>query len=194
MEREILEKGITSSLKKWKGIVDVRPLRDEDRERILAIENDAEGRSLMGLGKVVNTGVQMVLSRKLVYVAMTNLDFDWGCHTTLLLKKGDEVVGEEIRDEKAIAELSERKDVWFMHRNFVVYKDKVCFPQDIMNKVCHFEIPPLKAEWDHILEDEFPFSIIFANPATPCDLFLKETYFEGRDERGLGTILVGLTP
>jgi hypothetical protein len=35
------------------------------------------------------------------------------------------------------------------------------------------------------------YPIIYANPSTFSDVFLKKQYFRGLDERGLGTILVG---
>jgi hypothetical protein len=69
----------------------------------------AEERALMGLGKVVNTGVLEVLDQDLVYAALTDMDFDWGDEARLVLKKGDEVVGEAVRDEGVIAELSKKK-------------------------------------------------------------------------------------
>ncbi|MGE5839640.1 MAG: hypothetical protein ACM34H_06870 [Deltaproteobacteria bacterium] len=192
MDKFEADRFIIDALRQVKGIVDAVRLSDQDRKRILQIEDDAERRSLMGLGKVTNTGVRAVADCDLVYVALNNLDFDWGCSANLLLKKGDEIVGEEIRDEKRIAELSGKKNAWFMHRNFVVYKDRVCFPQDIMNKTCHFEIPSLSAEWCSLGDEKDRFqSIIYANPSTPADLHLKENYFGGKDERGLGTILIG---
>ena len=176
-----------------KGIVNVLPLLDQDRQKILDIEQDAEDRSLMGLGKVINTGVKNVLNYDLIYLALTNMDFEWGNHPTLILKKGQELVGEEVRDKDKIDRLSNQKNVWFMHQNFVVYKDKISFPQDIMKKICHFEIPHLPGEWDIFKKDNLQrHSIIFANPATPCDVYLKEQYFRGIDERGLGTILIGI--
>jgi hypothetical protein len=89
--------------------------------------------------------------------------------------------------------LANQKNVWFMHKNFVVYKDKICFPQDIMKKICHFEIPCLPAEWCVLDEGSLQcHSIVYANPATPSDVFLKEQYFSRLDERGLGTILIGV--
>jgi hypothetical protein len=192
VDRNEADRIIIDALKQVKGIVDALPLSDQDRARILHIEEDAERRSLMGLGKVTNSGVKAVMDCDLVYVALNNLDFDWGCGANLLLKKGDEIVGEEIHDETRIAELSGKKNVWFMHRNFVVYKDKVCFPEDIMNKTCYFEIPGMAAGWCSLGDEDNQFqSIIYANPSTPADLHLKENYFGGKDERGLGTILIG---
>lgn len=184
---------VVDALKQVKGIVDAFPLSDQDRERVLQIEEDAEKRSLMGLGRVTNRGVKEVMNCDWVYVALNDMDFDWGCEANLLLKKGEEIVGEEIRDEKRIAELSGKKNVWFMHRNFVVYKDRVCFPQDIMNKTCHFEIPCLPVEWCSLGDETYRFdSVMCATPSTPADLYLKENCFGGKDERGLGTILIGV--
>ena len=184
---------MTTAFSKVKGIVRSIPLSDDDRQRIFDIEQDAEKNSLMGLGSVVNAGVREVLNCEFIYVAQTNMDFDWGCHPALVMKKGEELVGEEVRDKEQIAELSTREDVWFMHQNFVVYKDKISFPQDFMDKICRFEIPCFPAEWCQVKDEDFQYhSIIYANPSTPCDIFLKEQYFNRINEEGLGTIIVGI--
>lgn len=191
MDREIINEVILEALTRANGIKKVCRLRNEDYPVILQKEQEAEERSLMGLGKVLNTGVIKVLQYDFVYAAVTTMEFDWGAHSTLVLKKGHETVGEEVRDEALIAELSKKENVWFLHKNFIVYKDKISFPQDIMKKTCHFEIPCLPAEFcileDHRFECR---SIFYANPSTLCDVYLKEQYFNGIDERGLGTILV----
>lgn len=175
------------------GIVEAFPVSDADRDKILEIEQDAEDRSLMGLGKVVNSGVRQVVRDELIYVALTDMGFEWGCHSSLILKKGDEVVGREVRDKEEIDALSGRKDVWFMHRNFVVFKDKIAFPGDIMKKICHFEIPGLAGDWCIPEHGKIKCrSAVIANPATPCDVYLKEKYFKGVDKRGLGTVLIGI--
>ena len=193
MDRKAANAALLEAVKNSRGIVEVAAFLSEDRKKIMDIEADAEERSLMGLGKVINTGVREVLNCNLIYVALNNMDFDWGRHATLVMKKGEEVVGKEVRDERLIAELSKRKDVWFMHKNFVVYKDRMKFPQDIMKKIVYFEIPPIPAEWCRIEGAGLqPEPIIYANPSTPADTFLKEQYFHGLDQRGLGTILIGL--
>jgi hypothetical protein len=193
MEKNETDALMVSTLEKVKGISRAKPIAFEDRDKIEQIEADAEKQSLMGLGKVINVGVKRVFGCDLVYVALNDMDFDWGCHATLVLKKGDEVVGEEVRDKESIARLSNREDVWFMHKNFVVYKDKMSFPQDIMKKICFFEIPCLPAEWCLVEDDKFKCnSIIYATPCTPADTYLKAQYFEGVDEMGCGTILVGI--
>jgi len=185
---DILKKEIS----KVKGIVDVKIFNETDKEVLLKIEKEAEEKSLMGLGKVVNTGVLMILESPLVLVALTSMDFDWGLHSSLILKKGYEVVGEEIRDPKKIEALKGKKGVWFMHRSFVVYKDRLVFPKDIMEKICHFEIPAIPCDWECVRCIQGYGKLLFANPSTPSDVFLKERYFGGIDERGLGTILIGV--
>ncbi len=190
---EQLDIWIRQTLKKVQGIQDLCAIRSEDRQKILELEEEAEKRSLMGLGKVINSGVREVLQFEAVYLALTNMQFPWGHCATLVLKKGDQLVGEEIYDEAVIAKLKDNKNVWFMHQNFVIYKDLVSFPKDIMQKICHFEIPSLSANWLAI-DKEFGVhsDVRYSNPSTFCDVYLKEQYFAGTEEKGLGTILIGI--
>lgn len=193
MDRKKIDKIMTKALKKVKGIMKASPFPSNDHKKILEIEQKAEKMAFMGLGSVINSGVRKVLNCELIYVALTNMDFNWGFQPGLVMKKGQELVGEEVRDKKRLAELSNRKDVWFMHQNFVIYKDKVSFPQDLMKKICHFENPGLQADWCQVDDEAFEgHAIIYANPSTLGDTFLKEQYFDGNNEKGLGTILVGI--
>jgi hypothetical protein len=180
---------ILEALQRVKGIAAAVPFADEDREKVRAIEAEVETKSLLGLGKVINTGVSEVLACDWVYVALTTMEFDWACGANLLMKKGDDVVGEEVWDKETIARLASDKNAWFMHKNFVVYKDKVAFPKDVMQKVCYFEIPGHPATWPLGVKCH---SIFYGSPATPCDVFLRERYFEGLEEKGKGTVLIGV--
>ena len=193
MDRTMIDGLMIAALHNVKGIVNSCPLPTEDHPRILEKELEAEKRSLMGLGKVVNTGVREILNHDLVYAALTSKDFDWGCYSTLLLKKGQEIVGQEIRNEAVLAELANKKNVWFLHKNFVIYKDKISFPGDIMDKICTFEIPCLPAEFCLLENDQLECrSINFASPSVLSDLYLKEQYFDGENVTELGTILIGV--
>jgi len=180
---------ILAALQRVKGMEEVVPLADTDRQQVRAIEQEVEKKSLLGLGKVVNVGVQGVLECDWVYVGLTNMDFDWACRPNLLMKKGNEVVGEEVTDKATIARLSGQPNVWFLHKNFVVYKDKVSFPQDVMKKICYFEIPCHAAAWPVDIQCH---SVVYGSPSTPCDVFLKRQYFQARDTRGSGTVLIGI--
>ena len=184
---------VVNALKNTKGIAGATPVTNEDREQILICERKAEKRSLMGLGKVINTGVREILKCEAVYVALTQMSFDWGCQATLLLKKEDQIVGEEVRDEARLLELGEASHVWIMHKNFVIYKDRIDFPRDVVQKICHFEIPGLAADW--FRPGKAAVLIASANVAVPStlgDVFLKERYFDNCDEHGTGTLLMGI--
>jgi hypothetical protein len=192
-DRTKADEVILATISGVKGVIKAVPFRDEDRQRVLHTEQEAEDKSLMGLGKVVNAGVREVLECDWIYVLMTDMDFDWGCRPNLVMKKGEEVVGEEVTDQETISRLSNDKNAWFMHRNFVVYKDKVSFPQDVMKKICYFEIPCHPADWCCLEEGEFEcHSIVYGSPSTLCDVFLKEEYFQGEDAKGSGTVLMGV--
>jgi hypothetical protein len=183
------EELILKTLLRVKGFVEVVPLEDDDRQELRTIEQEVEAKSLLGLGKVINMGVQGVLECDLVFVALVNMDFDWTCYPNLVMKKGNEVVGEEVTDQATLDRLAAREDVWFLHKNFVIYKDRVCFPQDVMKKICYFEIPCHLAQWPVGITCH---SVVYGSPSTPADIFLKEKYFQGRDEKGTGTVLIGI--
>ncbi|MGB9618645.1 MAG: hypothetical protein ACPL7J_15100, partial [Desulfomonilaceae bacterium] len=137
---------ILKRIRGLKGVVDAFFLRDEDRFNLLSVESEAEKKAFMGLGRCYNSGIREVLRLPIVVVAITNMEFDWGQQGQIVLKKDEEIVGEEVRDPARIRELEQRGDVWFLHKNFVVYKEKVDFPTDIVNKKCCFELPALSGE------------------------------------------------
>jgi hypothetical protein len=174
-----------------KGIRDVFTLDEADRFQLLEIEIGAEKKAFMGMGMCYNSGIRDVLRCPVVILAITTMDFDWGCQSHMLLKKGDEVVGEEVRDPSRIEDLERQANVCFLHKNFVIYKDKVDFPRDIVEKKCCFELPALTA--DESLPDLQEFGdYLFCFPSTAGDVFLKKRYYEDKDEWGTGTVLFGL--
>jgi len=192
-KKEELIARLLAEIKNTRGIVAVTIFDADDIDKLLEIEQEAEAKSLLGLGKVVNTGIQKIVQCSLIFVALTSMDFDWALHGALILKKGNEIVGEEIRDPERLKNLQGRADVWFLHRNFVIYKDRLSFPRDIMQKICHFEIPPIPCHWPGITFLPAGSNLLLANPSTPADIFLKNKYFQGQDEKGLGTILLGVS-
>ena len=202
IEKDQLNMQIQEALLKVKGILCVCPIRLADNSEILRLEDEAEKRSLMGMGKVINSGVRKALQFESIYVALTSKDFNWGHCSSLILKKGDKLVGEDLYDEAVLAKLAKSPNAWFLHKNFVIYKDLISFPKDIMQKVCHFEIPGVQVDWlPRDTKNGIRFDVWHASPSTYCDVHLKENYFEdflkekcfdGVKEQGFGTILVGV--
>lgn len=203
LEENQLDAQIQQRLAAVKGILTVCPLRPADRSEVLRLEDEAEKRSLMGMGKVVNSGIRKALQYDLVYVALTSMEFSWGHCSSLILKKGDKLVGEDIYDEELLAKLADSPNAWFLHRNFVVYKDLISFPKDIMKKICHFEIPGVEVDWlPNDQKNGLHFDVWHGSPSTYCDVHLKENYFagylrekcfDGVKEQGIGTILIGVS-
>lgn len=175
------------------GIINSCLVFDSDRKKILKLEEEAETRSLMGLGKVINTGVRKALESDLMLLGLTTPKFSWGSSSSLVLKKGDILVGKELYDEKKITELQRDKNIWFLHKHFYIDKSKISFPGDIMKKVCHFEITGFSSDWFLSCEEKTgKLQSLASYPSTLCDVYLKERYFDNLDERGLGTLLIGL--
>ncbi len=181
---------ILECLLKIKGIHDAFALEEADKFALFEIEIEAEKKAFMGLGKMYNSGIREVLRCPVTALAMTNMDFEWGCQSSLLLKKGDDTVGEEVRDPVRLKELEGLENVTFLHKNFVIYKDRVDFPRDIIEKKCFFELPALSQEENLIGLDVYG-DYVFCFPSTPGDIFLKKRYFGGLDELGTGTVLFG---
>jgi hypothetical protein len=202
IEGNKLDSHIEQTLAKVKGLLRICSIRTEDRQEILHLEDEAEKRSLMGMGKVSNIGVKKALQFDSLYLGLTSLEFNWGQCSSLVLMKGDQLVGEDIYDEETIAKLSTSPNAWFLHKNFVIYKDLISFPKDIMQKICHFEIPGTTVDWiPDDTENGVRFEIWYGYPSTFCDVYLKEHYFEeylkesyfdGSNEKGLGTIVIGV--
>jgi hypothetical protein len=181
-----------TSVKGLKGIQDAFVLQEADRFALYDIELEAEKKSFMGMGLTYNSGIREVLRRPVVVLAITTVEFEWGCQSVLVLKKGDEIVGQEVSDPDRIQELRNCPDVHFLHRNFVIYKDRVRFPQDIVEKKCCFELPCMETK-DSIPGLKQMGPGVYCFPSTPGDIFLKGRYYGGLDERGTGTVLFGFT-
>jgi hypothetical protein len=186
---EVLER-ILECLLRVKGIHDAFALEEADKFALLDIEIGAEKKAFMGFGKTYNSGIREVLRCPIIVFAITNMDFEWGCQAHMVLKKGDDIVGEEVRDPSRIKELEGLENVSFLHRNFVIYRDRVDFPKDIINKKCFFELPALTAE-ESLIGVDVCGEYVFCFPSTPGDVFLKNKYFGGLDELGTGTVLFG---
>jgi hypothetical protein len=181
---------LLESMKSIKGLQVVFLMAEEVKFQLLEVETDAEKRAFMGLGMCYNSGVREVLRRPIVLAVITNMDFDWGCQAHMVLKKDDVVVGEEVLESKRIEELEKRDNILFLHKNFVIYKDKVNFPTDLVENKCCFDLPALT------LYDEYPQLRQFGDhivcfPSSVGDIFLKKAYYGGVDERGMGTALFG---
>ena len=98
---EVADK-IEDLLKETRGIEAVFRLTEEDRLHLLDVEIAAEKKAFMGLGMCYNSGIRDVLRCPLVFVCITTMDFGWGCQAHMILKKGDEIVGEEVLDDSLI--------------------------------------------------------------------------------------------
>ena len=130
---------------------------------------------------------------RLIYAAVTSMGFDWGCNASLVLKKGDQVVGEEVRDASVIQNLTRRRQRMVPAPEFRRLQGQDPVSPGLTEKICRFEIPSLPVDWCAVhRRDGQPVVLIYCNPSAPGDLFIKERYFEPSQEEGLGTILVGM--
>jgi hypothetical protein len=195
MDVSMSEPQLIQKLTDRQGIVEVHPLHEVDRQNVARIEKEVEATSLMGLGAVVNVGVDRVLGHARVFVALTDEQFDLGDHPSIVLKKGDHVVGEEIRDQDKIAKMQGQSDVLLLGKFFVVYKNRIRFPHDLVTRICRFELPHVAVDWCGFEDDNASQGeAVVSSVSAQSDVFLKSRYFGGIRGDDLGTILIGVGP
>ena len=76
MDPEQIDKIMTVAFSKVEGLIKTGPFSNDDRRKMLDIEQEAEKNAFMGLGNVINAGVREVLACGLIYVALTNRDWE----------------------------------------------------------------------------------------------------------------------
>ena len=85
VNRQTIDGVMAKAFSKVAGLVKTSLLPKDDHQKILDVEQEAEKNAFMGFGNVINAGVREVLTCKLIYVALTDMDFDWGCQPSLVL-------------------------------------------------------------------------------------------------------------
>lgn len=171
------------ALQRVKGIKAVRVLSEEERQRVLELEAEAERRALMGLMPGKNLGVREAVARRFVLAAIIDMEFKWPDEPRLRLvcegeEIGIELVGEDPEDM--------RRRGYVVIGNFAIKKDKMHLLRE-RRKQCSIEILPLKLSIPS--EVKGIKDLVVGSPSPPADEYLKRL-FEIQGE-GLGTIIIG---
>lgn len=182
MSLDEIEKKIRLALEGVKGVLGIKVLSQEEREKILELEQEAEKKVLFGMGKGFNAGLREILKRDFVVVIITDNEFEWPPEPAIQIVCDDEVIGEEIKSPEKAEDY--KKQGHIVAGNLVIFKDKA---KSIMSRK-NFTVvfPPMSFKQ---LEgvDEFT-DVISASPCPPSHLFLIEWMSVNNAP---GTILVG---
>ena len=177
-----IEKKLRSALEGVKGVLGIKILSQEEREKILELEQEAEKHVLFGMGKSLNTGLREILKRDFIVAIANDNEFEWPLEPAVQIVCDNEVIGEEIKSPEKAEEYKRQGHI--VAGNLVIFKDKA---KSIMaRKDFTVVLPPMSFKQLEGI-DEFT-DIVSASPCPPSHLFISE---QMSANNAPGTILVG---
>ncbi|MEM3437724.1 MAG: hypothetical protein QXP55_04230 [Nitrososphaerales archaeon] len=179
---KIFEK-VESVLKSIKGAIDVKKLSNDQRAKILELEEAFEKETLMRSRRFYNEGIREVLNRQIVMVLLHNKDFRHPPEPFVKWRLGGVDIGEEVWDAGVLEELKRRKDTLLLGNTFVIYRDRLK-GSPLVDFVILFptlSFPELEGVGG--IKD-----IVSASPSAPTDIYIKNVM--GWDSK-LGIIFIG---
>ncbi len=190
MSGEYVEKAC-SLIKECKGVCSVVKVLDEkERSKLLELEKAEEGSmSQFGAG-FENQGMKEALCRDVVILIINDNSFEYR-EPTIVLKAGEEVMGEIISDPAKLQEMKNKPGYMVSGNNFVIYTHKMRGRKGLKMK---FITLPFSLPHDNLKNGSANIGVtdvICGWPSRAVDLYIKEKYkIEAKDLK-IGTLLVG---
>ncbi len=188
MENKEIIEDVQCKIKAIKGVEDTYIITEKDREKILALEKEAEGAVLMGLGIGDNRGIKEVFNRQLIIAFTTNMEYVWPEGSNVVLMQYGEKVGEDIYDPEKLEECKKCKDMMVMG-NLVLYRNAVPKPKDAKKEPLTVVLPPQKCPEVECASGVT--NVVLGSPSTPTDEYIREQ-MGLQVEKGQGTFIIGL--
>ncbi|MCS7102964.1 MAG: hypothetical protein NZ992_03680 [Candidatus Korarchaeum sp.] len=172
-----------------KGILKIKLLNEHEKKIILELESRAEKNILMGLMPGINRGVREALSRSITLAAITDNDFEWPDRGLVKMIYNDEVLGEDIRNEREL-EILKKEGHKILANYIVIYKDKYEKLKEIGGfKAVTLVVAPLDLPWTK--EVPRASSVVVGSPSPPADIFIKGI-MNVENTENKGSILIGI--
>ncbi|MCP8307822.1 MAG: hypothetical protein H3Z52_01010 [archaeon] len=177
-----IEEKVRLALKEIKGVLCIKILSQEEKEKILKLEQEAEKKVLYGMGKGLNTGLREILKREIIVAIANDNEFEWPPEPAIQIVCNNEVIGEEIKSPEKAKEYERQGHI--VSGNLVIFRDKT---QSIMSRKDFTVVfPPMSFKQLEGI-DEFT-DVMSASPCPPSHLFISECM---NANNAPGTILVG---
>ncbi|MCL2142449.1 MAG: hypothetical protein FWH46_06245 [Methanimicrococcus sp.] len=179
-EKELVE-SVKEFLSHVKGVDDVFILTEEDKVAVAALEKEAEGNVLMGMGEGDNQGIKEVFKREHILCITTNKEYVWPEPPNVIMMQGEEIIGFDC-SEKDIEKYENQPD-YFVMGTFVMSKTKA--PKSAGKPIV--VLPPKPCDLGGI---EQACDAILGSPSTPSDEYIRKVHdFSASAEKG--TFFVG---
>ncbi len=179
-------KSAVETIKKLKGVLDVRELSNEDRKALLEIESDRKEDMI----PVINEGLEECMKKEFYLIVLKNEEFrSPPIPTVLLVTDKGRILGQELISPEEKEKYQNRKDAYFLSSEFVIFKpDKATRS---MQKEKEFFILP-SIPFPELDDVEGIVDVVSCSPSTKGDSYLKDRYGYPQDPH-LATILVGFS-
>ncbi|MEM3736513.1 MAG: hypothetical protein QXJ75_00255 [Candidatus Bathyarchaeia archaeon] len=174
-------------LKGRRGVRAVYHLAQEDKAKVLKVEEEAGRKVLAKLGRGDNQGLKSALSRDISLVLITDAEFEWPEGSEVLLIWEGDVFGMEVNDPRELEDFKRRGDVVIMG-NFVIFRDKIPPIRQLVANAPLVVFPPKPLPK---LEEAGARNAVIGFPSPPTDLLLKKMLKISVEDRLLGTAVVG---
>lgn len=104
--RDTQLEGILKTLRECRGVIAIKVLSEEEKREILDAEIRVEQKIIFGMCKSLNKGLREALQREFtVAMVIQTSEFEYPHHPHMIMICGDQVIGEQVRDEKKVKEL-----------------------------------------------------------------------------------------
>ncbi|MGD0072293.1 MAG: OsmC family protein [Candidatus Bathyarchaeia archaeon] len=191
MSEECIDK-VCSLVKECKGVCSiVKVLDEEERKKLLELETAEEGNLIQFGASIQNQGMKEVLSRDVVLLVVNDNNFEYK-DPTIILKAGEEVVGEEIFDPAKLNEMKGKPGYLITGKGFVIYTHKFRGKKGL--KVQFITLPfsfPYEGLKKGSAEVKGATDFICGWPSRSVDLYLKKAHNIETQDLKLGTLLFG---
>ncbi len=179
-------------LKQCEGICSIiKELDDLERKKIMQMELE-EGTKLLQFGATIeNQSVKEALSRDFVLLVTNNQNFEYK-EPTIILKAGDEIVGEQIFDPNMLDELRGKPGHFLSGRDFIIYTHKLRKMRGIPLRFVTLPFSLPNEEIKKVAKDlHGAKDLICGWPSRTVDLYIKKLFNIDTTDIKLGTLLVG---
>lgn len=173
---------IKQKIKLINGIEKIFLLDYKIKTKIIELENEANGKVLIGMGIGDNQGIKTAFNKKYLFALISNKEYKWPSPPNVIMKQNEKIIGFDCTEEEA--KVYSKNNDYIVLGTFVIDTKKL--PKESSKPVVI--LPSKSFEELNILCPGI--NAVIASPSTPSDEYIY-IYFNEQKKEGNGTIIVG---
>lgn len=175
-------KTVIEKLKTIKGIESIFLINQDIKNKIIELEEEANGKVLMGMGIGDNQGIKVAFKKKYLLAVITNKEYKWPKPPNVIMMQNETIIGFDCTKEE-IKQYSKNSD-YSVFGSFVMIKKKV--PNAKGKPIV---VLPSK-NFDELNDICTGINSVIASPSTPSDEYIYKIFNVKKNNEN-GTIIVG---